>query len=108
MLVLLDPPIPVYAPNGVPIYRIERGGEVTYHGPGQLVVYPLLDLRRQPYKQDLHWYLRCVEEVVIQVLKEYDIKGVRDEINTGKFIFNQLQSEICSLQSYRVRILNIC
>jgi lipoate-protein ligase B len=67
----------------VPIYRIERGGEVTHHGPGQLVVYPLLDLRRPPLEQDLHWYLRQVEQVVIDTLSEYDIHTVRDEINTG-------------------------
>ncbi len=81
----VEPPEAVYAPNGVPIYRIDRGGEVTYHGPGQLVVYPLLNLRREPYKKDLHWYLRNVEEVVIQVLQEYSITGVRDDINTGKY-----------------------
>ena len=76
--------IPVIAPNGAPIYRIERGGEVTFHGPGQLVGYPLINLKGEPYKQDLHWYLRMVEEVVIGTLSHYDIVGVRDEINTGK------------------------
>jgi lipoyl(octanoyl) transferase len=81
------PPQPVLAPNGAPIYRIERGGEVTFHGPGQLIVYPLLDLRCKPYQQDLHWYLRSVEEVIIQTLGEYGIEGVRDDINTGKFLF---------------------
>ena len=90
----IDPPKPVIAPNGVPIYRIERGGEVTYHGPGMLVVYPLLDLRRDPYKQDLHWYLRCVEEVIIQVLKEFNITGVRDDINTGMVTFQNRKSNI--------------
>lgn len=75
---------PVVAPNGVPIYRVERGGEVTSHCPSQLVVYPLLDLQREPYQKDLHWYLRMVEEVVIQTLKHYDIHGERDEGNTGK------------------------
>jgi len=72
---------PVAAPNGAPIYRVERGGEVTFHGPGQLVVYPLLDLQREPYKQDLHWFLRMVEDVIIETLKHYDIEGCRDEIN---------------------------
>jgi lipoate-protein ligase B len=74
---------PVMAPNGVPIFRVERGGEVTFHGPSQLVVYPLLDLQRDPYKKDLHWYSRVVEEVVIQTLKHYDIESERDEENTG-------------------------
>jgi lipoyl(octanoyl) transferase len=74
---------PVIAPNNVPIYRVERGGEVTFHGPCQLVVYPLLDLRRPPYQQDLHWYLRMIEEVIIQTLQHYNIESVRDEENTG-------------------------
>jgi len=74
------------APNGVPIYRVERGGEVTFHGPGQLVVYPLLDLKRVPLKQDLHWYLRMVEEVVILTLQHYDIDACRDEVNTGVWV----------------------
>jgi lipoyl(octanoyl) transferase len=77
---------PVIAPRDVPIFRIERGGEVTFHGPGQLVVYPLLDLQRKPYKQDLHWYLRMVEEVIILTLQQYNIDGVRDEINTGVWV----------------------
>ena len=77
---------PVYAPNNAPIYRVERGGEVTYHGPGQIVGYPLLDLREPPYTQDLHWYLRMVEEIVIETLKAYDIEGCRDKENTGVWV----------------------
>jgi len=77
---------PVMAPNGATIFRIERGGDVTYHGPGILVCYPLLDLRRKPYKQDLHWYLRQIEEVVIQVLALHGIQGVRDEEDTGVWV----------------------
>jgi len=82
----MDPPSTVFAPNGAPIYRIERGGEVTFHGPKQLVVYPLIDLRQEPYERDLHWYLNCIEEIIIQTLKKYDIEGVRDEINTGVWV----------------------
>jgi lipoate-protein ligase B len=74
---------PVLAPNGAPVYRVDRGGEVTFHGPLQLVVYPLLDLKRPPFEQDLHWYLRMVEEVVIQTLHHYNIDSVRDDENTG-------------------------
>lgn len=77
---------PVYAPNNAPIYRIERGGEVTYHGPGQLVLYPMLNLRRAPYQQDLHWYLRQIEEVIIRTLRQYGIESNRDEINTGVWV----------------------
>ena len=76
---------PVEAPNGVPIFRVDRGGEVTFHGPNQLVVYPVFDLKRDPYKSDLHWFLRKVEEVVIQTLRQYDIESVRDDINTGEY-----------------------
>jgi hypothetical protein len=50
----------------LPLHRTERGGEVTYHGPGQLVMYPVLNLRN--HQQDLHWYLRQLEEVVIRAL----------------------------------------
>ncbi|KAL9178524.1 hypothetical protein ACHAXT_001862 [Thalassiosira profunda] len=77
---------PVHAPNGLPIYRIERGGEVTYHGPGQLVMYPLLNLKHPAYEQDLHWYLRQIEEVIIQTLSEFDVASNRDEINTGVWV----------------------
>lgn len=66
------------------IYRIERGGEVTYHYPGQLVVYPLLNLRH--YRQDLHWYLRQLEEVVIQLLIKYGINAERIEGLTGVWV----------------------
>ena len=80
---------PVMAPNGVPIYRVERGGEVTFHGPGQLVVYPMLDLSREPFCKDLKWYLNKVEQVIIEVLKEYNVEGLRDEINTGVWVDQQ-------------------
>ena len=66
------------------IHRIERGGEVTYHCPGQLVGYPLLNLRH--YKQDLHWYLRQLEEVLIQVLAGYGLTGERIPGLTGVWV----------------------
>lgn len=66
------------------IHRIERGGEVTYHCPGQLVGYPLLNLRH--YKQDLHWYLRQLEEVLIQVLAGYGLAGERIPGLTGVWV----------------------
>lgn len=66
------------------VYRIERGGEVTYHCPGQLVGYPILNLRY--YRQDLHWYLRQLEEVLIQVLGIYGLKGDRVPGMTGVWL----------------------
>lgn len=67
-----------------PVIRIERGGEVTYHCPGQLVGYPILNLRR--HRTDLHWYLRQLEEVLIQTLAVFDIRGERIEGLTGIWV----------------------
>ncbi|OMO87649.1 Octanoyltransferase [Corchorus capsularis] len=70
------------------VYRTERGGEVTYHGPGQLVMYPIINLRN--HKMDLHWYLRALEEVVIRVLSStFSIKASRIEGFTGVWVGNQ-------------------
>src|SRR3712207_4384849 len=69
------------AARGVEVYEIERGGDVTFHGPGQLVGYPIVDLRR--HKQDLHWYLRRLEEALIQALAEYEIDAGRNAPFTG-------------------------
>ncbi|KAK6938753.1 hypothetical protein RJ641_032261 [Dillenia turbinata] len=67
------------------VYRTERGGEVTYHGPGQLVVYPIINLRY--HKMDLHWYLRALEEVVIRMLSStFSIKASRLEGFTGVWV----------------------
>jgi lipoyl(octanoyl) transferase len=66
------------------VYRVERGGEVTYHCPGQLVGYPILNLRR--YQTDLHWYLRQLEEVLIRVLAIYRLQGYRVPGFTGVWL----------------------
>ncbi|XP_057517304.1 octanoyltransferase LIP2p2, chloroplastic-like isoform X2 [Amaranthus tricolor] len=64
------------------VIRTERGGEVTYHGPGQLVMYPIVNLRN--HNMDLHWYLRALEEVVIRVLfSTFSIEASRLEGFTG-------------------------
>lgn len=66
------------------LYRIERGGEVTYHCPGQLVGYPILNLNF--YQKDMHWYLRQLEEVLIRVLRVYGLEGVRVPGLTGVWV----------------------
>lgn len=67
------------------IFRTERGGEVTWHGPGQLVLYPILDLRG--FRCDLHWYVRALEEVVIRALGDLGVEGAgRIEGLTGVWV----------------------
>ncbi|KAL7127425.1 hypothetical protein ABFS83_14G252300 [Erythranthe nasuta] len=69
------------------LYRTERGGEVTYHGPGQIVMYPIMNLRY--HKMDLHWYLRALEEVVIRALHSaFGIEASRVEGLTGVWVGN--------------------
>jgi lipoate-protein ligase B len=69
------------AARGVEVHEVERGGDVTFHGPGQIVGYPIVDLRR--HKQDLHWYLRQVEEALIRAVARYGITGERNPTFTG-------------------------
>lgn len=71
----------VLQPAGVEVCEVERGGDVTFHGPGQLVGYPILDLRA--YKQDLHWYLRTLEQALIEALALLDIPAERNPGYTG-------------------------
>tara|TARA_A100001234_G_scaffold187562_1_gene172251 strand:- start:592 stop:1245 length:654 start_codon:yes stop_codon:yes gene_type:complete len=73
--------------KSVEVHRIERGGDVTFHGPGQLVGYPILDLRN--YKKSVSWYMRTLEELTIRVLKEFDIKGSRIKGLTGVWVGNK-------------------
>jgi lipoate-protein ligase B len=68
-------------PAGIEVFEVERGGDVTFHGPGQLVGYPILDLRA--YKQDLHWYLRTLEQALIAALGLLDIPAERNPGFTG-------------------------
>jgi lipoate-protein ligase B len=67
--------------KGVELFEVERGGDVTFHGPGQLVGYPIIDLKR--HRQDLHWYLRKIEEALINTLADYGIPGERNTAYTG-------------------------
>ncbi len=67
-----------------PVHETNRGGQATYHGPGQLVGYPILDLH--PYGRDLHRYLRFIEGVLIEVLATHDITATRSEGLTGVWV----------------------
>ena len=70
-----------------PVHRIDRGGEVTHHLPGQLVAYPVLDLQRRC--PDLHWYLRQLEQVLIDVMEQLDLQGERQPGLTGIWVDNR-------------------
>ncbi len=69
------------AGRGVELFEVERGGDVTFHGPGQLVGYPIIDLKR--HKQDLHWYLRQLEQAIISTLSGFGIAAARNVGYTG-------------------------
>ena len=70
--------------KSVDVFNIERGGDITFHGPGQLVGYPILDLSN--YKKSVSWYMRSLEHITIDVLKEYGIKAKRTEGLTGVWV----------------------
>lgn len=70
--------------RGVEVFEVERGGDVTYHGPGQLVGYPIFDLKR--HRKDLHWYLRQVEESLIVALGTFGIPAGRNPGYTGVWV----------------------
>jgi lipoyl(octanoyl) transferase len=91
LLLLEHPPVVTLGRNshatnllestGIDVFEVERGGDVTFHGPGQLVGYPILDLRA--YKQDLHWYLRTLEQALIEALDMLAIPAERNPGLTG-------------------------
>lgn len=72
------------ADKGATFYKINRGGDITYHGPGQVVGYPILDLEN--FFTDIHKYLRFLEDVIIKVMADYGLKGVRSEGETGVWL----------------------
>ena len=70
--------------KGATFYKINRGGDITYHGPGQIVGYPILDLEN--FFTDIHKYLHSLEEVIIRTLSDYGLKGERSEGETGVWL----------------------
>jgi lipoyl(octanoyl) transferase len=67
-----------------PVFETNRGGQATYHGPGQLIAYPILDLRGRG--RDLHSYLRKLEDLLIDLLREFEIRGTKVESKTGVWV----------------------
>ncbi|NOS86447.1 MAG: lipoyl(octanoyl) transferase LipB [Ignavibacteria bacterium] len=78
--------------KGISYYEIDRGGDITYHGPGQLVAYPILELNN--YYKDTHRYLRDLEETVILTLNELGIEAHREEEYTGVWVGDE---KICAI-----------
>ncbi|RIL10684.1 MAG: hydrolase, partial [Proteobacteria bacterium] len=69
------------AEKGIELFEVERGGDATYHGPGQLILYPILNLNLR--KRDVGWYMRSLEQVILDLLDHFGIKGVRVPGKTG-------------------------
>jgi lipoyl(octanoyl) transferase len=83
--------------KNISFYKINRGGDITYHGPGQLVVYPILDL--DYFFSDIHKYLRLLEETVILTLQDYGVAGQRIEGLTGVWVDDKKETprKICAI-----------
>jgi lipoyl(octanoyl) transferase len=73
--------------NKISVYNIDRGGDITYHGPGQIIGYPIIDL--SDWKKDAHKYLRALEEVIIKTCYQFGVKGIRDPKYTGVWVENR-------------------
>jgi len=88
---------PELAELGAEFHQSSRGGDITFHGPGQLVAYPILDLER--LKPDIHWYMRTLEESVIRTLALWGLVGQRDKAYTGVWMDAGLPSarKICAM-----------
>ena len=76
--------VELYRDLGLPVHAISRGGKTTYHGPGQLVAYPLIQL--QEGVRDLHAYLHALEEALIRTVSDFGLQGTRDSRNTGCWV----------------------
>src|SRR3569623_4104 len=88
--------------QGVAFYTTNRGGDITYHGPGQLVVYPVLDLEN--FFMDIHRYLRFLEEAVIATLQDFGLSGKRIPGLTGVWLDSKDQLSVCKVCAIGVRM----
>ncbi len=80
------------ADKGIPLFFTDRGGDITYHGPGQLVVYPIVDLRKRG--KDIHRYIDELQETVIKTLADFSIAGERDQKHVGVWVG---EDKICAI-----------
>ncbi len=83
--------------KGISFFKSNRGGDITFHGPGQIVGYPIIDL--EEFKPDIRWYMRSLEEVIIQTISHYGLHGVRSEGETGVWldVGTPFARKICAL-----------
>ena len=78
--------------RAIDVIENDRGGDITFHGPGQIVGYPIINLA--DFKKDIHWYLRSLEEVIIKTLDLFGLKSIRNDGLTGVWIENR---KICAI-----------
>ena len=83
--------------RGISFFKSNRGGDITFHGPGQIVGYPIIDL--EAFKPDIRWYMRSLEEVIIKTIAHYGLTGVRSEGETGVWldVGTPFARKICAL-----------
>lgn len=83
--------------KGISFFKSNRGGDITFHGPGQIVGYPILDLEK--FKADIRWYMRSLEEVIIRTIANYGLTGVRSDGETGVWldVGTPFARKICAL-----------
>ena len=94
------------AENNIQFYKINRGGDITYHGPGQIVGYPIFDL--DLFFNDVHKYVRLLEESVIQTLEHYNIRGYREHGYTGVWINRGYEKrKICAIGVHLSRWISL-
>ncbi|MFN0036993.1 MAG: lipoyl(octanoyl) transferase LipB [Saprospiraceae bacterium] len=85
------------AERGIEFFPINRGGDITFHGPGQIVGYPILDL--ECFFTDVHRYVRNIEEVIIRTIAEYGIEGIRIKDYTGVWVQSMVNGQRSTLKS---------
>lgn len=94
--------VDVLAAMGVALERTDRGGDITYHGPGQLILYPIVDLNR--LKLGIHDYMRLLEETVIRTLADFGIAGDRDASATGVWVRTSPDTPTAKIAAMGVRV----